>query len=66
MHAGQFTFSAPAALTGAIVLLWPMIRTIWNDTATVVHALQFAKAKALFVFDTDAPSFTVTSEYATL
>ena len=62
MHAGQFTFSAPAALIGAIVLLWPMIRTTWNETATVVHALQFAKANALFVLLTELPSLTVTSE----
>jgi hypothetical protein len=66
MQAGQLTFSAPAALTGAIVLLWPMIKTTWNDTATVVHALQFAKANALFVLFTGAPFVTVTSEYATL
>jgi hypothetical protein len=66
MHAGQLTFSAPAALTGAIVLLWPMISTTWNDTATVVHARQFAKANALFVLFTGAPFVTVTSEYATL
>jgi hypothetical protein len=66
MQAGQLTFSAPAALTGAIVLLWPMISTTWNDTATVVHALQFAKANALFVLFTGAPFVTVTSEYATL
>ena len=62
MHAGQLTFSAPAALIGAIVLLCPTIRTTWNETATVVHALQFANAKALFVFVTGAPSRTVTRE----
>jgi hypothetical protein len=54
--------SAPAALIGAMILLWPMTRTIWKDTATVVHALQCAIAKALLVLVTGAPSCTVTIE----
>src|SRR4051794_8686278 len=66
MHEGQLTLSAPAAFVGAITLLVPTISTTWNDTATVVHALQLASANALFVLPTGAPSFTVTSEYATL
>ena len=57
MHAGQLTLSAPAALIGAITLLWPTIRTIWNETATVVHALQLANANALFVFVTGCAVF---------
>jgi hypothetical protein len=60
-QAGQFTFSAPAALIGAISLLRPTIRTTWKDTATVVQRLQLASAKALFVFVTFAPSRIVTS-----
>jgi hypothetical protein len=60
-QAGQFTFSAPAASIGAISALRPTIRTTWNETATVVQRLQLASAKALFVFVTGAPSFTVTS-----
>jgi hypothetical protein len=48
--------SAPAALIGAMIRLCPTTRTIWNETATVVHALQCAIAKALFVLVTSAPS----------
>ena len=44
MHDGQLTFSASATLIGVIVSLWPTISTSWNDTATVVHALQLASA----------------------
>jgi hypothetical protein len=58
---GQLTLSAPAALIGAITLLRPTTSTTWKETATVVHALQLAKAKALFVFVTGSPSLTVTS-----
>jgi hypothetical protein len=54
--------SAPAALIGAMTLLWPTTSTIWNETATVVQALQWAIAKALFVLVTGAPSCTVTIE----
>jgi hypothetical protein len=32
--------SAPAALIGAMMWLEPTISTSWNETATVVHALQ--------------------------
>jgi len=61
MQAGQSTFSAPAALIGAITSLCPTTRTTWNDTATVVHPRQCANANALLVFVTGAPSRTVTS-----
>lgn len=47
--------SAPAALIGAMILLCPMTRTTWNETATVVHALQCAIANALLVLVTSAP-----------
>jgi hypothetical protein len=63
-HDGQLTLSAPAASIGAILLLCPTISTIWNDTATVVHASQFAKANAPFVFVTGAPFAIVTIAYA--
>ena len=53
--------SAPAALIGAITLLRPTINTSWKETATVVHALQWASAYALLVFVTSAPPLTVTS-----
>jgi hypothetical protein len=49
-------------LIGAITLLWPTIRTTWNETATVVQAWQWAKAKALFLLVAAAPSWTVTRE----
>ena len=62
MHDGQLSFRASATLIGAIVLLVPTTRTTWNDTATVVHALQLASAYALFSFVTGAPFLTVTSE----
>jgi hypothetical protein len=65
-QAGQLTFREPAASIGAITALRPTISTTWNDTATVVHALQLAKAKAPFVFVTGAPPETVTRAYATL
>ena len=58
---GQLPFSAPAALIGTMRLLCPTTRTTWNDTAIVVQAVQLAKANALFVFVTGAPSRTVTS-----
>jgi hypothetical protein len=41
---GQLTFSASAMLIGVIVFVCPTISTSWNDTATVVHALQLASA----------------------
>lgn len=53
--------SAPAALIGAMFLLWPTTRTTWNETATVVHALQCAIAYALLVLVTLAPPLTSTS-----
>ena len=59
-QAGQLTLSDPAALIGAITALRPTIRTTWNDTATVVQALQLAKAKALLLFVTGLPPLTVT------
>jgi hypothetical protein len=52
---------APAALIGAMFLLEPTISTSWNDTATVVQALQWAIAYALLVLVTSAPPVTVTS-----
>ena len=41
---GQLAFSASAMLMGVIVFVCPTTSTIWNDTATVVHALQLASA----------------------
>jgi hypothetical protein len=41
--------------------LWPTTSTTWNETATVVHALQLASAKAALRFVTSAPSLTVTT-----
>src|SRR4051812_2821838 len=48
-----------------MILLFPTISTIWNETATVVQALKCAIAKALLVLVTGEPSCTVTIEYAT-
>jgi hypothetical protein len=54
--------SAPAALIGAMILLWPITSTTRKDTATVVHAVQCAIANALLVLVTGALSCTVTIE----
>ncbi|MDX6686096.1 MAG: hypothetical protein QOF86_2224 [Baekduia sp.] len=59
---GQLTLSASATLIGMMVLVWPTINTNWNDTATVVHALQLASAYALLTSSTVWPPLTVTSE----
>ena len=44
MQYGQPTFRASATFTGAMRSLWPTTSTTWNETATVVHALQLASA----------------------
>jgi hypothetical protein len=43
-HCGQLTLSASATLIGMTVSLRPTTSTSWNETATVVHALQLASA----------------------
>src|SRR5205809_705868 len=64
-HDGQLTLSASATLIGMIVSVWPTTSTSWNETATVVQALQLASAYAELVSSTASPPSTVTSEYAT-
>ena len=44
MQLGHLRLSASATLIGVIRSLWPTTSTSWKETASVVHALQLARA----------------------